>query len=100
MDIVVAEKDLVAEAENGNRTPVKVTIGRPFKVADKTWTCPLQLEGLGQVADGLGTDSWSALTVAIGVVRQALNNKLADGSRLVSSHDGAEVELDDLFPQF
>lgn len=100
MDIVVAEKDLVAEAQDGAKTPVKVTIGRPYKVADKTWTCPLRLEGLGRVSDGLGTDSWSALTVAIGVVRQHLSNTVAQGTRLTCAAEGTDVDLDDLFPQF
>lgn len=99
MDIVVAEKSMVAEAEDGTRKPIKVTIGRPYRVAEKTWSCPLRLEGVGRVSDGLGADSWSALTVAIGVVRQQLD-RIAQESRLVCSSDGSEIDLDDLFPQF
>ena len=99
MDIVVAEKDLIAETDDGEQTPIKVTIGRPYRVADKTWSCPLKLDGLGSVSDGLGTDSWSALTVAIGVVRQRLSD-VAREARLTCSSDGTEIDLDDLFPQF
>ncbi|MDH3588595.1 MAG: hypothetical protein OEQ74_04255 [Gammaproteobacteria bacterium] len=100
MDIVVAERAIVAESPDGERTPIQVIIGRPFKVADKTWSCPLELDGLGAVSDGLGTDSWSALTVAIGVARQRLKMCIEKGARLVCETEGNEIELDDLFPQF
>ncbi|NNF66148.1 MAG: hypothetical protein HKM98_01420 [Gammaproteobacteria bacterium] len=100
MDIVVAERDLVAESADGDRTPIQVRIGRPFKVAERTWSCPLLLDGLGSVSDGLGTDSWGALTVAIGVARQQLTLLVDRGARLVCEHDGSELNLDDLFPQF
>ncbi|MBT8132645.1 MAG: hypothetical protein KJO35_10280 [Gammaproteobacteria bacterium] len=100
MDIVVAERELVAESDEGERTPIQVRIGRPFKVADRTWSCPLRLEGLGSVSDGLGTDSWSALTVAIGVARQQLAILQEKGARLVCGEDGSDIELDDLFPRF
>lgn len=100
MDIVVAERALVAESPEGERTPINVRIGRPFRVAEKTWTCPLRLDGLGRVSDGLGTDSWSALTVAIGVARQQLNVCIEKGARLVCGQEGTEIDLDDLFPSF
>ena len=100
MDIVVAEVALVAESPEGDRTPIKLRIGRPFRVAEKTWTCPLRLEGLGSVSDGLGTDSWSALTVAIGVARQHLSLCIEKGARLVYGRDGSAINLDDLFPSF
>lgn len=100
MDIVVAEKALVAETAEGNRQPIRVTIGRPFKVADRTWSCPLRLEGIGAVSDGLGTDSWSALTVAIGVARQHLAQRVAGGDRLTCGESGDDVVIEDLFPQF
>ncbi len=99
MDIVVAKRALVAKSAEGD-TPIELCIGRPFKVAEQTWTCPLQLEGLGSVSDGLGTDSWSALTVAIGVARQHLSACVEKGARLVCGDDGSDIELDDLFPQF
>ena len=100
MDIVVAEKSLFAEGEDGERTPITVTLGRPYKVADRTWSCPLRLKGVGTVSDGLGTDSWSALTVAIGVARQQLDGLVEKGQRLVCGDDDSELDLDDLFPQF
>lgn len=100
MDIVVAQKALVAESPEGNRQPIKVTIGRPFEVADRTWSCPLNLEGLGAVSDGLGTDSFSALTVAIGVARQRLADRVANGDRIRCGDSGEAVDLEDLFPTF
>lgn len=100
MDIVVAEKELFAENPAGERSKITVTLGRPYKVAERTWTCPLRLDGLGMVSDGLGTDSWSALTVAIGVARQHLDHLVAKGQRLVCGDDDSELNLDDLFPQF
>lgn len=100
MDIVVAEKEIVAETADGASHPIKVTIGRPFKVAERTWSCPLQLDGLGSVSDGLGTDSLSALTVAIGVARQQLERRIEQGDRLIAGDDGSDVNLADLFPQF
>ena len=100
MDIVVAERALVAESAEGDRKPITLRIGRPFRVAEKTWTCPLRLEGLGSVSDGLGTDSWSALTVAIGVARQQLSLCVEKGARLVCGQDGSDIDLDDLFPSF
>lgn len=99
MDIVVAEKSMVAESADGTRKPIKIAIGRPYRVAEKTWTCPLRLDGVGRVSDGLGADSWSALTVAIGVVRQQLD-RVAQNARLLCSSDDSEIVLDDLFPQF
>lgn len=100
MDIVVAQKALVAESAEGNRLPIRVTIGRPFKVAEQTWSCPLRLEGLGAVSDGLGTDSWAALTVAIGVARQHLEHRVANGDRITCGETGDEVAIEDLFPKF
>lgn len=100
MDIVVAERALVAESPEGERTPINVRIGRPFKVADRTWSCPLLMDGLGSVSDGLGTDSWGALTVAIGVARQQLGLCVEKGARLVCEQDGSDINLDDLFPSF
>lgn len=99
MDIVVAEKNLVAESDDGARIPIKVTIGRPVCVGNQTWTCPIEVDGLGRVSDGLGTDSWNALTVAIGVVRQKLSD-VAEEARLTCSTDGVEIDIDDLFPEF
>ncbi|NNF16569.1 MAG: hypothetical protein HKN70_07460 [Gammaproteobacteria bacterium] len=100
MDIVVAERALVAESPEGDRTSIHVTVGRPFKVAEQTWSCPLRLDGLGSVSDGLGVDSWSALTVAIGVVHQHLTACIEQGMRLVCAYDNSDIDLDDLFPRF
>ena len=101
IDIVVARTQLKGCDADGTERRISFAIGRPEKISDGAWSCPVEIDGLPAVTTGtIGCDSWQALTVAIGLVRQGVAFYIADGGSLRWPDDDRSVELDDLFPEF
>ena len=101
IDIVVARTQLTGRDADGTQRKISFAIGRPEKISDGAWSCPVEIHGLPAVTTGtIGCDSWQALTVAIGLVKQGVSFYLADGGSLSWPDDERSVALDDLFPEF
>ena len=73
---VVAERRLVCELAGGERIIVTLRLGRPSRSSDVDWACPVALEGLRRrLADIHGVDSFQALMLAQGLLRQLMGNR-------------------------
>ena len=101
IDIVVARTHVLGRDADGSIREIRFAIGRPEKISDGAWSCPVEINGLPAVTTGtLGCDSWQALTVAIGLVKQGVLYYLSDGGTLLRPDDEREMAVDDLFPEF
>ena len=57
----IAERTLVCLKPNGERIPVTLRIGKPYRASDVDWACPVALDGLqSKLADIHGIDSFQA----------------------------------------
>ena len=100
MNEVIAEKTIFAVTAKGEKQWLRVAVGRPYQVDDVSWACPVQLDGLhNKLRDAVGVDSWQALGLAVGLIRQLLGYYLEDGGKLYWEEGGEEITLNDLFPQ-
>jgi len=88
----IAELELVAVRETGERTPFTLTIAAPAREATGEWSCALSLEGLH---DGLaamrGEDALQALCLALGLGASLLRGFVSDGGLI-------EYAAGDAFP--
>ena len=101
MGDLIAERRIVAVSAKGEKLALCVAVGRPYQVDDVSWACPVRIEGLyAKLHDAVGTDSWQALGLAIGLTRQLLGYFLEDGGKLYWEEGGSEMTLNDLFPQW
>jgi len=97
---VIAEKEIFSVSAKGEKKRLRVVVGRPYRVGDVSWACPVQLEGLfNKLHDAVGVDSWQALGLTVGLVRQLLGYYVEDGGKLYWEEGGQEMMLNDLFPQ-
>ena len=73
----IAARDLIGEAENGERFPISLQIGKPYRASDVDWACPVAIEGLRErLPDMHGIDSFQALLLAIYIARQVIEDFL------------------------
>ena len=78
---VVAERLIICERTNGERVRVTLRLGKPYRASDVDWACPVQAEGVfGHLADIHGVDSFQALVLAQGLLRNLLRHEAEDGS--------------------
>lgn len=100
MNEIIAGKTVFAVTANGEKQWLRISVGRPYQVDDVSWACPVQLDGLhNKLRDAVGADSWQALGLAVGLIRQLLGYYLEDGGKLYYEEGGEEINLNDLFPQ-
>jgi hypothetical protein len=98
----IATASFVIARADGNRTPIVVTVGRPYVVDEAESRCPILITGLdGQNADIAGSDSLQALGLALSFIRRRLEHQVEQGSKLLyegeSDDDDVEVDLQALF---
>ena len=99
MQEIIAETKLFAVSGKGEKKSLRLAVGRPYRINDISWACPIQLEGLHEkLRDIVGGDSWQALGLAVGLLRQLLGYFVEEGGKLYWEDGGEEMELNDLFP--
>ncbi|MFH1147908.1 MAG: hypothetical protein V1736_09415 [Pseudomonadota bacterium] len=99
MDGIIGEREIFAVSATGERRSIRIAVGMPYRVNGDSWSCPVRMEGLrDRIHDAVGVDSWQALVLAIGLVRQILWYFLEDGGRLFWEEGGKEMALDDILP--
>ncbi|MCD6385241.1 hypothetical protein J7M23_05630 [Candidatus Sumerlaeota bacterium] len=97
----IAEIKLFSLTPTGERQPLRIAIGKPYKIDATSWGCPVALDGLYKnLHDAVGVDSWQSLNLAIALLQNLLKNYLKDGKKLFREEGGKEVFIEDLFPQF
>src|SRR5215208_2728369 len=92
----IATLSLLARmAEMREEFPVKVSIGTPYALANGSWACPVELDGLhDRPADIVGEDSLQALCLAVQFAGNLLAAFVRRGGTLRSPDDLPE----DSFP--
>ncbi|MEM8640588.1 MAG: hypothetical protein AAGG51_17490 [Cyanobacteria bacterium P01_G01_bin.54] len=92
----IAQTRLMAVHPNGDRIPVTVAIGKPYKIApNREWACPVSLADLYEsLPDIHGEDGMQALCCAISLALRLLESFQAQGGLLLGVNEtGAEYEL-------
>jgi hypothetical protein len=90
----VAALELVAVTADGRQLDLAVRIGRPRRLEDGGWDCPVEIAPIyGQLGNIRGVDSFHALWLACSLVLKLLENFRASGGRLLD-RDGGEFPLE------
>jgi hypothetical protein len=96
--IAVAERALICERPGGERVRVTVRIGKPFRAGDDDWACPVEAEGLvGRLADIHGVDSFQALILAQGLLRNLMRREAEDGSTFWWADTHEQLNVEEMF---
>jgi Domain of unknown function (DUF6968) len=79
----IAEREMKAIAPDGKQFTITARIGRPYKITEEEWACPVALDGLyGSLADQHGVDSWQALKLAYSLAVGLLGSFVEKGGKL------------------
>lgn len=82
----------------GERFTASVEIGKPYRVPDGHWACPVKIRGLyDNLADITGEDSLQALCLAASLVRSLLGAVIENGGTLLHPNSNDSYELDATF---
>jgi hypothetical protein len=85
-------------APTGERFTALVEIGRPYKIQNGPWACPVKIQGLyDNLADIRGEDSLQALCLATSLVRSLLAGVIESGGRLLHPNTNDSYEIDITF---
>ncbi len=93
--LVIAERILDHEREDGRTSEVRVVVFRPAYIQSLgVWTCEFQILGLDddQIRDAHDVDSLGALVSALAIVRELLEYHRRAGARLTWLGD-AELDI-------
>ena len=87
----VAMEEVLWARKDGSEVVLTAKIGKPYRVDEDTWACPVELIGLDEkLPDIPGTGSMQALCLAIGLVKMRLGHLLDRGEALYFSGDREE----------
>jgi len=91
MSDFVAERKIFAVSPEGEKFWIRLGVGKPYRLDDKSWACPVTMEGLHEkYSDGVGGDSWQALHLSLNSCHSALDHFMAKGGILY--YDDSEQE--------
>jgi hypothetical protein len=94
----IAERRLMCERANGERIRVTLRIGKPYPASDVDWACPVQAEGLFDLlADIHGIDSFQALVLAQGLLRNLMHHEMEEGSTFWWAETHERIDIDEMF---
>jgi len=94
-DDAIAERQLICERAGGKRVRVTLRIGKPYRASDVDWACSVAAEGLFEhLADIHGIDSFQALILAQGLLRNLMRSEIEDGGTFwwADTHEELDVE--------
>ena len=94
----IAKRELLLIKPDGKESVVTLRIGRPYKVDDLQWSCPVEMEGFHKkLADQSGNDSFQSLMLAQKLIRDLLKYHIEDGGQVLSVEDRSRINITDLF---
>ena len=97
-DSVVAQRSIICERSAGERIRVTLRIGKPYRSSDVDWACPVEADGLfGRLVDIHGVDSFQALILAQGLLRNLLRHEAEDGSIFWWADTHERLDIDEMF---
>jgi uncharacterized protein DUF6968 len=95
---VVAERHIVCDRPDGERIHVTLRIGKPYRASDVDWACTVEAEGLfGELADIHGVDSFQALVLAQGLLRNLLRHEAQNGSTFRWPDSQQPLDIEGMF---
>ena len=73
-------------------------VGQPYRASDIDWACPVEMEGLyGRLADIHGVDSFHALILAQGLLRNLMRREIEDGGTFWWADTHEEIDIEEMF---
>ena len=94
----IAERALVYVKPNGERVPVTLRLGTPYRSSDVDWACPVAAEGLySKLGDIHGVDSFQALMLAQKLLLQLMAGAVEDGGNFRNVEDDTPIDVQRLF---
>ena len=87
----IATLHLIQVDPNGDRTPIRVEIGKPRYDERGSWACPVLITSINEkVREIHGEDSMQAICLAVRFVGSMLGSVLGRGCRLLCTGEGAD----------
>lgn len=94
----IAERELVWVKPDGERVPITLRIGKPYRTKGDDWVCPVAAEGFQtKLADMHGIDSFQALMLAQGLLAKLMIGAVEDGGHFLNVDDDTPVDVNRLF---
>ena len=79
----IATEELLWVRKDGAEVLITAKIGRPYRVDEDVWACPIELIGVdGKYPDMQGAGSMQALGIALRLIKTRLGHLLEDGEKL------------------
>jgi hypothetical protein len=95
---VIAQRAVVWIKPEGERVPVTLLVGKPYRANDVDWACPVAADGLyTKLGDIHGIDSFQALVLAQNLLRQLMNGAVKDGGTFRNVEDDSAIDVGTLF---
>lgn len=93
----IAQRSLYCVNKDGDTQPLAIKIGKPRPV-NELWEVYVEMDGLYDKTFLIkGVDSFQAICLAMGFVRNALEKYINEGGRLLWSDKSGEINLDTMF---
>ena len=93
----IAQRNMYCVDQAGNTNSVTIKIGKPRPV-NQLWEVYVEMEGLYDKTFLIkGVDSFQAICLAMGFVRNALEKYINEGGRLLWADKSGEINLDTMF---
>lgn len=71
----IAETTVIMVSPKGEKTPIHLEIGCPYRISGKGAACPVAMRGLyDELPDIHGADTLQALGLALGLMRQMIQH--------------------------
>lgn len=93
----IAQRSIYSVDKSGNTRLVVIKIGKPRNV-NKLWEIHVVLEGMSEKTYLIkGVDSFQAVCLALGFIRNVLEKHISEGARFLWSDKSGEIDLDTMF---
>ena len=98
MKELIVETDIVSVGEDGDRHPMTVEIGRPYRVGED-FACHVALRGLHDyMPPAMGCDQMQALILALSLIRANLKVLREKGYKILFPDDTEEnIDVDEIW---
>lgn len=94
MDEPIAEINLIGIWPDGSRKPIRIQIGKPY-LKNEGYACPATLDGLYEsLCDLQSSESFSALCLAMGLIRRLLLDFQQKGGKLFFNDENSTFDED------
>ena len=94
----IAEREWIAVRPTGEQFPLVIRVGKPYRVNDVAWACPVEAKGLYKsLADIQGIDSLQALNLALSFLHNLVTGFKEKGGKVLWPEDNTEVDTNELF---